>query len=110
MKIKNKLAELENADLGIFGKVDGNRILYGYPIWTDAERLKGKDEVTITNSDCEFEFDAITSTFEKNLSHCFICDIEIIDVDLSGYIPGKSNNGGGYAFAICEVLKVYENG
>lgn len=106
MKIKNKLAELENTDLSIFGRVHGNRI-YGYHVWTD-EEVKEGDTVTIVNSNCEFEYDNAVGRFENNLLYCFICDLEIIDVDLTDYIPDKSNNGGAYAFADCKVLKVYE--
>ena len=95
-------------DLEIFGAVHNGDRLYGYRVWTDESKLKAGQTVTITNSNCEFEYDNVRGCFENNLLHCFICDLQIIDVDLSGYNPDKSNNGGDYAFAECKVLKVGE--
>lgn len=77
-------------------------------ITTDAENLEPGDEITLLNSNCEFEFDNVFGIFEKNLLYYYIADLEIVDTDLSEYRVEKSNNGGAYAYATCKVVKVYE--
>ena len=80
-----------------------------YEVWSDTEDLKPEDTVMLVNSNCEFIYDNITGTFENHdLMYCYICELEIINTDLSGYEPSKSNNGGAYAFAECRVVKVLE--
>ena len=37
-----------------------------------------------------------------------VCELEIIETDLTEYRPEKSNNGGAYAFAECGVNKIIE--
>ena len=79
-----------------------------YCLSTDAETLNVGEEVTIVNSNCEFEFDNVRGIFTNNLYFNFIVDLELIETDYSEFIPDKSNNGGCYAYATCKVVKVYE--
>lgn len=79
-------------------------------IWTDDPLLEPNQTVKIPNSNCEFEYDAVNMKFNKNLMYAFICDLELLKVDLSEYVPEKSNNGGAYAFAECRVKKIIERG
>ena len=79
-------------------------------VWTDYPDLEENDTVTITNSNCEFEFDAVKGSFENNLMYAFIVDLDVVNVDLSEYDPTKSTNGGCYAFAECRVKKIIERG
>ena len=80
-----------------------------YYCWTDSTITAG-DVVTITNSNCEFEFDNATASFgghgTNELMKCYICKLDIIEADYSNYVPEKSNNGGCYAFAECRVVEV----
>ena len=80
-----------------------------YHVWSDTPELNPEDHVTIVNSNCEFTYDNITGTFENHdLMYCYICELEIIETDLSQYEVSKSNNGGAYAFAECKVTRVLE--
>jgi hypothetical protein len=80
-----------------------------YKVWSDESDLKTGDTVYLVNTNCEFPYDNIAGSFEKHdLMYCYICELEIINVDLSEYVPEKSNNGGAYAFAECKVLKIIE--
>lgn len=79
-----------------------------YHVTTDAETLKVGDEVTITNNNCEFEFDNVFGVFQTDLFFVYIADLEIVKVDYSEFEPDKSNNGGKYAYATCKVVKVYD--
>ena len=86
--------------------------LQEYPVWSDEGNLQEGDHVTVVNTLCEFEFDNITGTFHSHgghdLMYCYVCDLELIETDLSGYVPSKSRNGGGYAFAECRVKRIIE--
>ena len=82
--------------------------LHKYIISTDAEEIGVGDEVTVVNSNCEFEFDNYFGVFSNNLYYRYIVDLEIVSVDYSEFVPDKSNNGGCYAYATCNVVKVYE--
>lgn len=99
VKVKDNM-NLEN----IFGD------LHRKIIWSDDSMLMSGDEVKITNSNCEFEYDAIRRRFNQNLMYAYIVDLEVVNVDLKNYIPEKSNNGGKYAFAECKVKKIIERG
>lgn len=77
-------------------------------ITTDEEIVQKGDFVTLTNSNCEFEFDNIRAVFEDNLLYIFNVKLELLEVDYSEFEPDKSNNGGKYAFATCRVVEVYE--
>ena len=79
-------------------------------IWTDDPMLEPGQHIKITNSNCEFEYDSIQMKFNKNLMYAFIVDLELLSVDLTGYVPDKSCNGGAYAFAECKVKKIIERG
>lgn len=89
----------------IFGNFDE------FPAWTD-ETIKAGDFICLVNSNCEFEFDNRTGSFTgknfNSLMRCFVCKLELTDVDYSKFVPEKSNNGGCYAFATAKVLKVIE--
>lgn len=88
-------------DETIFGNMDE------YPVWSDEEDLKEGDHVTLVNANCEFTYDNINAAFtQEELLYCYICELEILDTDLSEYKVEKSNNGGCYAFAECRVKKV----
>ena len=78
-----------------------------YVLTTDEEEVNVGDTVTLVNSNCEFEFDNVTGNFANNLLYYFIVDLKILESDLSDYEVSKSNNGGKYAFAEAEVLKVH---
>lgn len=99
MKVK-EIMDLEH----IFGDL-GSRV-----IWSNNPLLQVNDEITIVNSNCEFEYDSILRQFDKGLIYGFVVELELIEVDLSEYEPTKSNNGGGYAFAHCKVVKILEEG
>lgn len=77
-------------------------------VWTDDTTLLEDEIITITNSNCEFEFDCVDGAFKQDLLYAFIVDLELLNADLSNYEPAKSNNGGAYAFAECKVKKVIE--
>ena len=77
-------------------------------ISSDMPTLNVGDEVTLVNSNCGFEFDNITGTFNKDLYYYYIVDLELISTDYSEYEPNKSTNGGKYAYATCKVGKVHE--
>ena len=79
-----------------------------YILSTDAESIRKGDEVTLVNSNCEFEFDNYFGVFNNNLYFKYIVDLEVINTDYSEFVPEKSNNGGAYAYATCKVVKVYE--
>lgn len=63
------------------------------------------DEIVLVNSNCEFDFNCITGSFETTEAS-WVVDVEIVKQDLSNYIPEKSNNGGCYAFATAIVKEV----
>ena len=77
-------------------------------ITTDEEFIKKGDFITLTNSNCEFEFDNVRAVFENDLLYVFNVRLKLLDVDYSNFEPDKSNNGGKYAFATCEVEAVYD--
>ena len=79
-------------------------------IWTDNPMLSAGDSVTIVNSNCELEYDCYKATFCNDLMYAYLVDLELLEVDLSGYVPEKSNNGGCYAYAECKVKKIIEKG
>ena len=79
-------------------------------IWSDHPVIRKNDTITITNSNCEFEYDSKKGCFEQDLMYAFIVDLELLNADLSNYEPAKSNNGGCYAFAECRVKKILERG
>lgn len=80
-------------------------------VWSNNSILMTDDIITITNSNCEFPFDCMTGKFLDEPAYFgFIVELELIETDLSGYIPEKSNNGGAYAFAKCRVKKIIEEG
>ena len=79
-------------------------------VWTDDTTILEDEIITITNSNCEFEFDCVDGSFKQDLMYAFIVDLELLNVDLSNYEPSKSNNGGCYAFAECRVKKILERG
>ena len=77
-------------------------------ICSDMPILNPGDEVTLVNSNCGFEFDNITCTFNKDLYYYYIVDLELLETDYSNYEVNKSTNGGAYAYATCKVMKVHE--
>ena len=80
-----------------------------YEVWSDTEELKPNDTVMLVNKNCEFVYDNITGTFENHdLMYCHICELEILETDLSYYVPERSTNGGAYAFAECRVVKIID--
>ncbi len=99
MKVKESL-DLES----VFGDLD-KRV-----IWSNNPFLSEGDFIVIPNSNCEFEYDSIEQTFVESAIYTFVVDLEIIDVDLSNYIPEKSSNGGNYGFASCKVCRIIEEG
>ena len=100
-KMKELQMDLEYA-VEVFGDLNH------YQLATDEEMLEVGDEVTITNANCEFEFDNVKGCFEDNLYYYFIADLELVDTDYSNYDVNKSNNGGAYAFATCRVKKIHQ--
>ncbi|WP_405286405.1 hypothetical protein [Methanobrevibacter sp.] len=82
-----------------------------YKVWSDESDLKENDTVMLVNSNCEFQYDNIKGCFEKHskdLMYCYVCELELIETDLSDYVPERSTNGGAYAFAECKVVKIIE--
>lgn len=65
--------------------------------------------VSIVNSNCEWDYDCITNTFEPTM-YAFIVDLDLIEVDLSDYAPSLSNNGGRYAYAEAIIKEIKEEG
>ena len=97
--------KFSKSELRRAGDVFGN--LENYHCWTD-DKITAGDEVTITNSNCEFEFDNKQGVFEQDLMKCYICRLELLETNYSNFVPDKSNNGGKYAFATCKVVEVYD--
>ena len=80
-------------------------------VWSNDSILMTDDIITITNNNCEFDFDSISGEFLTEPAYfCFKVELEILKVDTSNYVPEKSNNGGCYAFAQCKVVKILEEG
>ena len=77
-------------------------------ITTDEDELNKGDKITLINNNCEFEFDNVRGVFEENLLYYYRVDLKLLSVDYSAFEPEKSNNGGAYAFAEAEVLRVWE--
>lgn len=94
--MRMKEMSLEN----IFGDLDRKIIR------SDSPTLEIGDEITITNANCELEFDSIDGTFEKDLIYAYIVELELIETDLSNFEPTKSNDSGSCAFAKCKVCKI----
>lgn len=89
----------------IFG--DLNRRL----VWSNNSMLMPDDTITILNSNCDLHFDCLNGEFLKEPPFfAFVVELDLLEIDLSGYVPAKSNNGGGYAFAKCKVKKIIEEG
>ena len=103
-KIDGKGNRMMRYEKEIFGTMDS------YILSTDTEpqEIKEGDTVYLVNSNCEFEYDNIKGDFQKDLMYYIICDLELIESDLTGYEPSKSNNGGAYAFATCKIKKIKE--
>ena len=98
-KIKNYTNE------EIFGDLENFIIRTNSP-----EEIKEGANIRIVNSNCEFEYDSINNSFDDELYHAFVVDINIIKTDVEDYVPSKSNNGGCYAFADAVIMKVKERG
>ena len=96
---------MKKNELRMAGDVFGN--LEHYHCWTD-DKITVSDEVTLVNSNCEFEYDNKLAKFEPNLMKCYICKLELLETDYTDFVPDKSNNGDAYAFATCKVVKVLE--
>ena len=81
-----------------------------YHVWTDTDpnEVNVGDLVTLVNQNCEFSFDNIKGSFEEDLLYCLVCDLELLEYDLTEYEVGKSNNGGAYAYAGAKILKIKE--
>ena len=97
-------AEVRMAE-DVFG--DFNR----FEAWTD-DHIQEGDFIVMVNSNCEFELDNRTGNFTgknfNSLIKCFVCKLELKDVDYSNFVPEKSNNGGCYAFATAKVVKILD--
>lgn len=89
----------------IFGDVDNFIIRTNYP-----NEIQKGENIIITNSNCEFEWDCITGCFDEDIHYAYIVDLEIVDVDLRDYVPEKSNNGGAYAYADAIIHEIKESG
>ena len=89
----------------IFGDLDNYVIRTNYP----EEIVEGK-RISIVNPNCEFEFDSITHVFDKNIYYAFIVELKLLNVNVNGYVPDKSDNGGHYAFADAEIIEIKERG
>ncbi|WP_458454405.1 hypothetical protein [Methanobrevibacter sp.] len=79
-----------------------------YCLQTNANEVNVGDTVTLINSNCEFEFDNITGCFSNDCDVEVICELELVDVDYSDFVPDKSNNGGCYAFADATIKKILD--
>lgn len=94
----------------IFTDNDENfRINTTYP-----DKVKKGSIILLPNRNCEFRYDSVLGVFytplPAELMFDFVIKGEIIDTDLSDYVPEKSNNGGKYGFATVKVLEILEFG
>lgn len=68
------------------------------------KQLKEGDKIHITTS--EFPYDCRRGCFMNQLNHCAKIEAKVLHEDLSEYVPEKSTNGGCYAYALLEVIKI----
>lgn len=69
-----------------------------------AEEIKTGDLIYLTTSD--FEWDCVYGCFINNLRGSIDVRVEILNEDLSEYVPGKHSDGGCYAYATARVVEV----
>lgn len=62
------------------------------------------DMIELTTS--SFDFDVVDGKFENGLNFRYNVNVEILDEDLTGYIPSQSTDGGAYAYATAVVNEV----
>ena len=69
-----------------------------------ADEIKKGDLIYLTTS--EFEWDCVYGCFMNNLRGSVDVRVEILNEDLSEYVPGKHCNGGSYGYATARVVDV----
>lgn len=78
-----------------------------YTVWAEnIHQLKEGDIIYLTTS--EFDYDCMCGCFMRNIRNSAEVEVEILNEDLSEYVPGKSTNGGCYAYAAAKVTKIIE--
>ena len=76
-----------------------------YTVYSEkADEIKAGDIIYLTTS--EFMYDCVYGVFMKGIRRSVRVKVEILNEDLSEYVPGKSNNGGCYGYASAKVIKV----
>ena len=81
-----------------------NKVTYNGLVKIKAEEIKTGDLIYLTTSD--FEWDCGYGCFINNLRGSIDVRVEILNEDLSEYVPGKHSDGGCYAYATARVVEV----
>lgn len=75
-----------------------------YVVWSEkAHDIKPGDIIYLTTS--EFMYDCVYGVFMKDIRKSVKVEVEILNEDLSEYVPGKHLTGGCYGYAAAEVLE-----
>lgn len=69
-----------------------------------ANDIKPGDIIYLTTS--EFMYDCVCGVFMKDIRKSARVKVEIMNEDLSEYVPGKHITGGCYAYAAAKVIEV----
>lgn len=64
--------------------------------------------IEVSTCTSEFPYDAVTESFENNISAWVTVEVEHIDKDYSEYVAGKASNGGCYGYDYWRVLSIVE--
>jgi len=75
-----------------------------YTVYSEkADEIKPGDIIYLTTS--EFMYDCVYGVFMKDIRKSVKVEVEILNEDLSEYVPGKHLTGGCYGYAAAEVLE-----
>ncbi len=69
-----------------------------------ADEIKQGDIIYLTTS--EFSYDCVYGCFMNDIRKSVEVKVEILNEDLSEYVPGKHSNGGCYGYAAAKVVEV----
>ena len=76
-----------------------------YTVYSEkADQIKPGDIIYLTTS--EFMYDCVYAVFMKDICRSVTVKVEILNEDLSEYVPGKHHNGGCYGYAAAKVIEV----
>ena len=69
-----------------------------------ANDIKPGDIIYLTTS--KFMYDCVCGVFMRDIRKSAKVKVEIMNEDLSEYVPGKHTDGGCYAYATAKVIEV----